>query len=99
MANEEQFEYHKLFKEQLESLGPEFGAAMEKYREGHFGDMFRYIVHIYSLENEIGRMTPDEQQQFIDICKILHNFGFYGGVSFTLDPDKEYDPHIFIPEK
>jgi len=85
---------NKLFKEQLEEIGPEFAIAMEKYRESHFGDIFRYLVYTFKLESELAKMNDQEQQQFIDMCKIMHNYGFYGGVSFTLDPDKEYEEHI-----
>ena len=84
----------KMFKEQLEEFGPEFAIAMEKYRETHFGDMFRFLVHSFKLEKELKSMNNNEQEEFINMCKMMHNFGFYGGVSFTLDPDVEYEPHV-----
>lgn len=82
----------KTFKEQLEELPPEFTLFMEEYREDHFKDLIKYVINVFELEKEFKNMTTEEQNKTIELFKVFHNFGFYGGVAYTLDPQQKYQP-------
>lgn len=83
---------YKSFKEQIEELPPEFALYMEEYREEHFTDLIKLITKTFNLIEEFEKMTIEEQNRVIEIFKAFHNFGFYGGVSYTLDPQQKYIP-------
>lgn len=80
----------KSFKQQLEELPPEFTLFMEEYREDHFKDLIKLVTNEFDLLKEFEQMTTEEQNKVIEIFKVFHNFGFYGGVSYTLDPQQRY---------
>lgn len=82
----------KTFKEQIEELPPEFTLYMEEYREDHFKDLIRLAYKEFDLEKEFNLMTVEEQNKVVEVFKVFHNFGFYGGVSYTLDPQQRYVP-------
>lgn len=84
-------EKYKSFKEQLEELPPEFTLFMEEYREDHFSDLIKYVVDIFDLKNEFENMTVEEQNKTIELFKVFHNFGFYGGVAYAIDPQQKYN--------
>lgn len=83
-------EKYKTFDEQLAELPPEFAIFMEQYREDHFMDLINLIDKEFNLSEELKEMTVDEQNKIVEIFKVFHNFGFYGGVSYTLDPQQRY---------
>lgn len=82
----------RTFKEQLESVPQEFTVYMEEYREAHFIDLIAMLNREFNLSQLIEDMSEEEQDAVIKIFKTLHNFGFYGGVSYTLDPQQLYVP-------
>lgn len=85
-------EKYKTFKDQIEELPPEFALYMEEYREEHFTDLIKLVTKEFDLIKEFEQMTLEEQNKVIELFKTFHNFGFYGGVSYTLDPQQRYIP-------
>lgn len=89
---------HKTFKEQIEALPPEFLIALEKYKELHFQDTLAYIFLLLGSENDFFKLSEERQSELLELFISLHYWGFYGGVSFALDPDQEYEVKYSDPE-
>lgn len=78
------------FQQQLESLPGEFTMALDEYRETQYHFILDVILAKYGLAEAIQNMEIDDQQALFDIFESFHNFGFFGGVSFTLNPDVKF---------
>lgn len=85
----------KTLNDQLKELPDEFKLAMEEYREIHFLDVLKLINLAIGKENDFDLLSEEEKSKLIAIFSILHNYGFYAGVSFTLDPDQKYIPKYY----
>jgi len=78
------------FQQQLESLPGEFTMALDEYRETQYHYILNIILEKYGLVEYIQSLPISDQQALFDIFESLHNFGFFGGVSFTLNPDLKF---------
>jgi len=74
-------------EEQLKEFPEEFTLAMEKAKELQFGNVVDYAIEVFDLKNDIDSMTDDDFRSLVIFLRQIYNFGFYGGVSFTLDPE------------
>lgn len=81
---------NSIFKQQLESLPGEFTMALEEYRESHYHYILNTILKQYKLDEYIKTLPIQDQQGLFNLFESLHNFGFFGGVSFTLNPDIKF---------
>lgn len=79
-----------IFKQQLESLPGEFTMALEEYREAHYHYILNLLLHYYKLDEYIPTLPIEDQQGLFTLFESLHNYGFFGGVSFTLNPDVKF---------
>ncbi len=82
--------HRREFKEQIEELPEEFLIALEEYKEAHFVDTVAYALSLLGENNDFSKLSDQEKDGLLEIFRVLHHYGFYGGVSFTLDPDQEY---------
>ena len=79
----------KAIEEQLRELPQEFIVEMERQKSDRWEDVYKFICSYFKCENDI---EEAEEQGFPmrDFLKKIHDFGFYGGVNFALDPQEEY---------
>lgn len=82
------------FSSQLSKLPSEFSLEMEKQKQDRFEDVLKTLVKVYNIEDEFDKSNETERNNLISIFKAFHDFGFYGGVSFTLDPDIKYNKQL-----
>lgn len=84
----------KSFKELIEQFPPEFRLLAEQYCEKHMIDTVNMINNFIESDNgyNINDMEESSRNLFFSILEIAHNWGFYGGMEFTLAPDQEYNP-------
>ena len=80
------------FIDKMNEMPPEFIIALENYRELHFNDVLYYLFKILGDKNDFFSMPQETQEVLMNLFMKLHNWGFYGGVNFTLDPGQEYKP-------
>ena len=73
--------------EQLKQY-PEFAKAMQVAKDKNIDSAIKFILNRYRLQEEWNSMKYEEQEKFMDFLKDVYSFGFYDGVSFTLNPDK-----------
>ena len=76
--------------EQLKQLPPEFIVEMEKQKKDRWEDIFEYLVNYFQIKEDIEK-TEAEGFPIVDFFKKIHDFGFYGGVNFALDPQSPYE--------
>lgn len=74
-------------EEQLKEFPEEFTLAMEKAKELQFSDVVNYALEVFDLKNDVTNMSEDDFKSLVIFLRQVYNFGFYGGVSFTLDPE------------
>lgn len=74
-------------EEQLKEFPEEFTLAMEKAKELQFGDVVNYALEVFDLKDDVKNMSEDDFSSLVIFLRQVYNFGFYGGVSFTLDPE------------
>lgn len=76
------------FYEQLQNYPEEFSKAMNVAKDKNINSSLEFILNKLRIMNEVNDMSDDDREGFIDLLKMVYSFGFYAGVSFTLDPDK-----------
>lgn len=76
--------------EQLKELPEEFILEMERQKADRWVDVYDFIIKYFNCEDEVEEV---EAQGFPlkDFFKKIHDFGFYGGVNFALDPQIPYE--------
>lgn len=80
----------KNINEQLKELPEEFIVEMEQQKQDRWVDVYDFIVKYFNCSDII---EEAEQEGFPlkDFFKKIHDFGFYGGVNFALDPQIPYE--------
>ena len=92
--NSENQNQRKTFKELIEQFPPEFRLLSEQFCEKHMVDTINMISDFIDSNDKynisISNMDKAERDLFFSVLEIAHNWGFYGGMEFTLAPDQEY---------
>jgi len=76
--------------EQLKQLPGEFVVEMEKQKTDRWEDVYQFILEYFDL-SEAMKEAEKENIELRDFLKKIHDFGFYGGVNFALDPQSPYE--------
>jgi len=80
----------KNIEDQLKELPEEFIIEMEQQKNDRWLDVYNFIVKYFNIEKEI-KEVEDEGFPLKDFFRKIHDFGFYGGVNFALDPQIPYE--------
>ena len=76
-------------EDQLKELPEEFIVEMEQQKADRWVDVYDFIKKYFNCEEVIAE-TEAEGFPLEDFFKRIHDFGFYGGVNFALDPQEPY---------
>ncbi len=79
----------KNLNEQLKELPEEFVIEMEQQKKDRWVDCYNFIVSYFNIQDEIDEVE-NEGFPLKDFFKKIHDFGFYGGINFALDPQEPY---------
>ena len=79
----------KNLNEQLKELPEEFVIEMEQQKKDRWVDCYNFIVSYFDIQDEIDEVEH-EGFPLKDFFKKIHDFGFYGGINFALDPQEPY---------
>ena len=79
----------KNIEDQLKELPEEFIVEMEQQKADRWVDVYDFIKKYFNCEEVIAE-TEAEGFPLEDFFKRIHDFGFYGGVNFALDPQEPY---------
>jgi len=74
--------------QQLSKYPEDFSKAMQIARESKQQSVINYILDYLNYKNEWDKLKIEEQSKLTELMTMLYSFGFYDGVSFSLDPDK-----------
>ena len=74
--------------EQLKQYPEGFAKAMQLAKDKNMKSSIDFILNQYKLHDEWEKMKYEDQESLIDLLGDIYSFGFFGGVSFSLDPDK-----------
>ena len=74
-------------EEQLKEFPEEFTISLERAKELQFPKVINYGIEIFNIKNDVEKMSKDDFNALILFLRQIYNFGFYAGVSFTLDPE------------
>lgn len=80
----------KTLNEQLKELPEEFVIEMEQQKKDRWEDVYKFIVKYFNIQSEIDEVE-NEGFPLKDFFKKIHDFGFYGGINFALDPQIPYE--------
>ena len=80
----------KNIEDQLKELPEEFIIEMEQQKNDRWIDVYNFIVKYFNIQKEI-KEVEDEGFPLKDFFRKIHDFGFYGGVNFALDPQIPYE--------
>ena len=73
-------------EKQLKNLPEEFTIALEQAKGLQCDKTINFLLNLYNLNNEITSLNNNDKRSLIILLKHIYNYGFYGGVSFALDP-------------
>ncbi len=79
----------KNIEEQLKQLPEEFVVEMEQQKKDRWVDVYNFIISCFDIEKDIEELE-ESGIPMKDFLKKIHDFGFYGGVNFALDPQEQY---------
>ena len=80
----------KNLDEQLKELPEEFIIEMEQQKKDRWVDVYNFMLQYFNIKDEVENVET-EGFPIKDFFKKLHDFGFYGGVNFALDPQEPYE--------
>ena len=75
--------------DQLKKLPGEFVKEKEKQKKDRWEDVYKFILEHFNLY-EAALEAENENIELRDFLQKIHDFGFYGGVNFALDPQIPY---------
>lgn len=75
--------------DQLNRLPEEFVIEMEQQKIDRWEDVYDFVVKRFNCEKEIEDLEM-QGFKFKSFLKCFHDFGFYGGINFALDPQEQY---------
>lgn len=76
--------------EQLKELPEEFVIEMEQQKKDRWVDVYNFIIKYFNISDEMME-AEKEGIPIKDMFKKIHDFGFYGGINFALDPQIPYE--------
>ena len=74
-------------EEQLKEFPEEFTLALERAKELQFPKVVNYGVEVFNIKDDVEKMSDEDFNSLVLFLRQIYNFGFYAGVSFTLDPE------------
>ena len=84
----------QIFAKQLYNMPEEFIIEMEEQKKARWHDIYEFMVRYFNCREEIEEAENDGAP-IKDFLKKIHDFAFYGGINFALDPqipyEKKYD--------
>lgn len=80
----------KNLDEQLKELPEEFIIEMEQQKKDRWVDVYNFMLQYFNIKDEVENVET-EGFPIKDFFKKIHDFGFYGGVNFALDPQEPYE--------
>jgi len=79
---------------QLSAFPEDFAKAMQIARESKQQSTINKILDYLNYKEEWDKLSFEEKSKLDELMSMLYSFGFYDGVSFSLDPDKYLDINV-----
>jgi len=79
---------------QLAAFPEDFAKAVQIARESKQQTTINRILDYLHYKNEWDKLSFEEKSKLDELMVMLYSFGFYDGVSFSLDPDKYLDVNL-----
>lgn len=73
-------------EEQLKQFPEEFTLIMEEIKDKNFEPSLTYILEKFNVSKQLEELDEETKNDFILFLKQLYIFGFYSGVSFSINP-------------
>lgn len=80
--------------EQLKEYPEEFIKALDIVKYKNFEIFLTDALKRFNVVEDYNKMTPEERNGAYELFKRIYVYGFYNGVSFTLNPDKYFDEAV-----
>lgn len=80
--------------DQLKNYPEEFIKALDIVKYKNFEVFLTNALKKFNIVEEFNKMPGEDRNAAYELFKRIYVYGFYNGVSFTLDPDKYFDEAI-----
>lgn len=80
--------------DQLKNYPEEFIKALDIVKYKNFEVFLTNALKKFNIVEEFNKMSGEDRNGAYELFKRIYVYGFYNGVSFTLDPDKYFDEAI-----
>lgn len=74
-------------EEQLKDLPEEFTMALEYAKDLQLTKVIDFALKTYEVKDDFDKLDDETKTIIVLFMKHIYNYGFYGGVSFAIDPD------------
>jgi len=80
--------------DQLKDYPEEFIKALDIVKYKNFEVFLTNALQKFNIVEDFNKMSPEDRNGAYELFKRIYVYGFYNGVSFTLNPDKYFDEAI-----
>ena len=80
--------------DQLKDYPEEFIKALDIVKYKNFEVFLINALQKFNIVEDFNKMSPEDRNGAYELLKRIYVYGFYNGVSFTLNPDKYFDEAI-----
>ena len=80
--------------DQLKDYPEEFIKALDIVKYKNFEVFLINALQKFNIVEDFNKMSPEDRNGAYELFKRIYVYGFYNGVSFTLNPDKYFDETI-----
>lgn len=80
--------------DQLKDYPEEFIKALDIVKYKNFEVFLINALQKFNIVEDFNKMSPEDRNGAYELFKRIYVYGFYNGVSFTLNPDKYFDEAI-----